>query len=202
MRYASRLLDAHTHLVIITRLHQFQFHWFNRQIALARRQWNDHEVFESLPPMSTAPRLHNVILMLNVKQGSCEYQFLKFFGIAWQGSEPRLIDCKADALTAAPSLLPLHHHCSIKRRRTRKRQCTNSGADLCWALRGIICNFTPIFPIFNIGGWNTTTTVSRKQINWRPNRKNFLPKFEELLFLKTSEGQKKSKHHPALRCKP
>ena len=108
MRCASRLLDAHTHLVIITQLHQFQFYWFIRQVALARRQWNDHKVFESLPPMSTAPRLnlHTVPLMLNVKQGSCEYQFLKSFGIAWQlGSEPRSIDCKADALTAAPSLL-------------------------------------------------------------------------------------------------
>ena len=31
---------------------------------------------------------------------------------------------------------------------------TGSGANLCWALGGIICNFTPIFPIFNIGGMN------------------------------------------------
>ena len=29
-----------------------------------------------------------------------------------------------------------------------------SGADLCWALGGIICNFTPIFNIK--GGWTST----------------------------------------------
>ena len=129
MRCASRLLDAHTHsqLVIITRLHQFQFHWFIRQVASATRQRNDHTVFELLPPMSTTPRLnlHFVPLMQNVKHGSCEYQFLKSFVVARQGNERRSTDCKADALTTTPSLLPLHHHCSIKRCTTRKPQCTN-----------------------------------------------------------------------------
>ena len=57
--------------------------------------------------MSTTPRLnlHAVPLMLNVKQGSCEYQFLKSFGMARQGNEPPSTDCKADALTTTPSLL-------------------------------------------------------------------------------------------------
>ena len=63
--------------------------------------------------------------MLNVKQGSCEYQFLKSFGMARQGTEPRSSDCKADALTTTPSLLPLHHYCLIKRCKTRKPQCAN-----------------------------------------------------------------------------
>ena len=127
MRCASRLQDALTHVVIITRLHQFQFHWFIRQVALARRQRNDHTVFESLPPTSTTPalNLHTVPLMLNVKQGSCEYQFFKFFGMAQQGNEPRFTDCKEDALTITPSLLPLHYHCSINCCKTRKPQCTN-----------------------------------------------------------------------------
>ena len=57
--------------------------------------------------------------------GSCEYQFLKSFGMARQGNESRSTDCKADALTTTLPFLPLHHHCSIKRCRTRKPQCTN-----------------------------------------------------------------------------
>ena len=88
---------------------------------------NYHTVFESLPLLSTTPwlNLHSVPLMLNVKQGSCEYQFLKSFGMTRQGNEPSSTDCKADALTTTPSLSPLHHHCSIKRCRTHKPQCTN-----------------------------------------------------------------------------
>ena len=118
---------THTHLVIVTRLHHFQFYWFIRQVALTRRQRNDLTVFESLPPTSTTPRLnlHTVPLMMNVKQRSCEYQFLKSFGMARQGNEPRSTDCKEDALTTTQSLLPLHHHCSIKGCKTRKPQCTN-----------------------------------------------------------------------------
>ena len=61
-----------------------------------------------LPPMSTTPRLnlHTVPLMLNVKQGCCEYQFLKSYDMAdRQGSKPRSTDCKADALTTASLLL-------------------------------------------------------------------------------------------------
>ena len=57
--------------------------------------------------MLTSPRLnlHTVSLMLNVKQGSCEYQFLKSFGMVRQGNEPRSTDCKEDARTTTPSLL-------------------------------------------------------------------------------------------------
>ena len=37
-----------------------------------------------------------------------------------------------------------------------------SGADLCWALGGIICNFTPILPYFQLwGGWTWTTILLR-----------------------------------------
>ena len=51
--------------------------------------------------MSTTARLslQTIPLMLNVKQGSREYQFLKSFGVAQQGNEPRSTTCKADALT-------------------------------------------------------------------------------------------------------
>ena len=45
--------------------------------------------------------------MLNVKQESCKYQFLKYFGMARQGNEPRSTNCKADAFTTTSSLLPL-----------------------------------------------------------------------------------------------
>ena len=60
-----------------------------------------------LPPMSTTPRLnlHTVSLMLNAKQGSCEYQFLKSYDMARQGNKPWSTDCKADALTTASLLL-------------------------------------------------------------------------------------------------
>ena len=66
-----------------------------------------------------------VPLMLNVKQESGEYQFFKFFVMAQQGNEPRSTDCKEDTFTTTPSLLPQHHHSSIKRCKTRKLQCTN-----------------------------------------------------------------------------
>ena len=37
-----------------------------------------------------------------------------------------------------------------------------SGADLCWASGGIICNFTPILPYFqHWGGWTSTTILFR-----------------------------------------
>ena len=56
--------------------------------------------------MSTTPRLNLYTgpLMLNVKQESCEYQFLKCFDMTRQGNEPKSTDCKADALTTAASL--------------------------------------------------------------------------------------------------
>ena len=52
------------------------------------------------PTTSTTPslNLHTVPLMLNVKQESCEYQFLKSSGMTRQGNKPRSTDCKADAL--------------------------------------------------------------------------------------------------------
>ena len=38
----------------------------------------------------------------------------------------------------------------------------HSGADLCWALGEIICNFTPILPYFqHWGGWTSTTILCR-----------------------------------------
>ena len=54
--------------------------------------------------MSTTPRLnlYTVPLMLNVKQGNCEYQFLKSFGMARQRNEPT-------STTTRRTLLPLHH---------------------------------------------------------------------------------------------
>ena len=60
-----------------------------------------------LPPMSTTSRLylHSVPLMLNILQGSCEYQFLKSFGMNRQGNEPTSTDRKAYALTTTSSLL-------------------------------------------------------------------------------------------------
>ena len=69
--------------------------------------------------------LHTVPLLLNVKQERGEYQFLKSFGVAQQGNEPRSTDCKEYALTTTPLLLPLHHDSSIKRCKSRKPQSTN-----------------------------------------------------------------------------
>jgi len=43
--------------------------------------------------------LHTILLMLNVKQESCQNQLLKSFGLTWQGIEPRF-PTAADALTA------------------------------------------------------------------------------------------------------
>ena len=59
-----------------------------------------------LPPTSTTLRLnlYTVPLMLNVKQRSCEDQFLKFFAMTRQGNEPTSTDCKADAFTTTSSL--------------------------------------------------------------------------------------------------
>ena len=135
MLCASRLLNAHTHTHTHTHTHPGHYHAITTvsvsliysPFALAKRQRNDYTVFESLPPMSNTPmlNLHTVPLMLNVKQASCEYQFLKSFGKARQGNEPQSTDCKQNPLTITPSLLPLHHHCPITRCRTRMPQCTN-----------------------------------------------------------------------------
>ena len=72
--------------------------------CLGQETANEHMVCKSLPPMSTTPRqnLYNVPSMLNVKQGSCEYQFLKSFGMTRLGNEPGLP-------IARQTLLQLHH---------------------------------------------------------------------------------------------
>jgi len=47
-------------------------------------------------------------LMLNVKQGSYEYQLIKPFGLNWEVIEPRSTDYEVDALTTrlCASLVP------------------------------------------------------------------------------------------------
>ena len=48
------------------------------------------------------------------------------------------------------------------------------GANLCWALGGIICNFTPILPYFQHWGDKPRPRFfSGKQIKWRPKKKVF-----------------------------
>ena len=55
---------------------------------------------------------------------------------------------------------------------------TARGADLCWALGGIICIFTQFCPIFNIGGVEPWPRFcSGEQIKWRP-KKRSSPKIE------------------------
>ena len=101
MRCASRLVDAHTHTPDLFA----KLPWPEESEMIIRCLSRCNQ-----PPMSTTPRLnfHTVPLMLNVKQGSCEYQFLKSFAMARQGNEPRSTHCKEDALTTTPSLLPQH----------------------------------------------------------------------------------------------
>ena len=55
------------------------------------------------------------------------------------------------------------------------KQCyANSGANLCWALGVIICNFTPILPYFQHWGDEPRPRLfSREQIEWRPKKKVF-----------------------------
>ena len=90
----------------------------------------------------------------------------------------------------------------------------NSGADLCWALGGIICNFTPILPYFrNWGGWTSTTILFRcanqvktkkrdlyqnwntffPKFRWRP-KKKFSPKMK-YFFFPNSSGHLRSDAH-------
>ena len=127
IRCANRLREAYTHTWSSSRDY-ISFSFTDLFADLASRQQNDHTAFESLPPMSITPmlNLHMIPLMLNFKQESCEYQFLKSVGMARPGNEPRSTDCKEDALTTTPPLLPLHHHGSIKRCKTGKPQCTNN----------------------------------------------------------------------------
>ena len=132
MRCASRLLDAHTHTHTWSSSRDYISFRFNDLFAKMPWPGDSKMTIGSwcrcyLPPMSTTPRLnlHTISLTRYVKQGSCKYQFLKSFGTARQGNESRSTDCKADALNTTSSLLSLHQHCSIKRCKTRKPQCTN-----------------------------------------------------------------------------
>ena len=127
MRCASRLLDARDYIWIHTHTPGHHHAILSVSVSLTYSpsclgQESEMTIRSlsrcHLPPLSTTPRLnlHTVPSMLNVKQGSCEYQFSKSFGMARQGNEPRSSDCKADDLTTTPSLLPLHHfsyHCTI-----------------------------------------------------------------------------------------
>ena len=90
-----------------------------------------------LPPTSTTLRLnlHTVPLMLNVKQASCEYQFLKSFVMARQGTELWSSECKADALTTTPS--PLNQalqnpQASMHKYRQRKMTVLSSMVSTCF----------------------------------------------------------------------
>ena len=48
-----------------------------------------------------------------------------------------------------------------------------TGADLCWALGEIICNFTPNLPCFQHWGNEARPLfLSREQTNWRPKKKS------------------------------
>ena len=48
----------------------------------------------------------------------------------------------------------------------------SSGADLCWALGGMICNFTPILPYFQHWGDEPRPRFcSGVEIKWRPKEK-------------------------------
>ena len=74
----------------------------------------------------------------------------------------------------------------------------NSSANLCWALGGIICNFTPILRYFRHWGvWTSTTISSGEQIKfhvskfrWRPKKSRSSPKTEHF-FPKTRRRPKK-----------
>ena len=66
---------------------------------------------------------------------------------------------------------------------------TISGADLCWALGGIICNFTPILPYFqHWGGWTSTTILFRCGNLVKTKKKNAIGK---LFSPNSGEDQKK-----------
>ena len=95
------------------------------------------------------------------------------------------------------------------------KQCySNSGANLCWALGGIICNFTPILPYFQHWGDEPRPRLfSGEQIEWRP-KKRSSPQMDHV-FLRIQVKTKKKgfspkmkhffpefKYRPALRCTP
>ena len=94
MRRICQLLDAYTHtqthLVIITRLHQFQLHWLIRQFALARRQRNEQTVFESLPPATIVTYVNHI----KAKSSHCPFNaegqagklWILIFKVFWYGS--------------------------------------------------------------------------------------------------------------------
>ena len=86
----------------------------------------------------------------------------------------------------------------------------DSGADLCWALGEIICNFTPILSYFqHWGGWTSTTIMFRcgnlvktkkkskwntffPKFRWRPPKKSS-SRIEHFFSPNSGEDQKKKK---------
>ena len=80
---------AHTHLVIITWLHQF--HWFMGQAALARRQRNDHTVFELLPAATyvnrTKAKSSHCLFSAELQAGKL---WIPIFKACWYGSTREL----------------------------------------------------------------------------------------------------------------
>ena len=46
--------------------------------------------------------LHTILFVLSAKQGSCEYHFLKSFGMNRLENESRSTECEADAQTITP----------------------------------------------------------------------------------------------------
>ena len=78
-----------------------------------------------------------------------------------------------------------------------------SGADLYWALGEIICNFTPILPHFqHWGGGEARSLFFHVSKSSENKKKIFTKNLKSFLSPKSSEDQKKSKDHLALRCTP
>ena len=76
-----------------------------------------------------------------------------------------------------------------------------SGADLYRALGKIICNFTPILPHFqHWGGGEARSLFFHVSKSSEDKKKDLHKKFKEFLSQKSSNDQKKSKDHLALRC--
>ena len=70
---------------------------------------------------------------------------------------------------------------------------TTRGADFCWALGGIVCNFKPILPYFQRWGDEPRSrSFFGKQSKWRQ-KKRSLPKIWVFFLKFKSEDQKKKK---------
>ena len=75
-----------------------------------------------------------------------------------------------------------------------KRKCVKtSGADLCKALGGIICNFTPILLYFKHWGVEARALFFYISKLSEDQKQRSSPKIEEFLTLKSSDGQKSPK---------